>query len=122
MMYVRFAPMRPSHARVYFMALLLIRCAPSATLPTKVFSTADGLPRDTILKVVADPHGLVWFCTPEGLSRFDGSYFTNYGIADGLPSAQSNDLLITRADSRWVATNAGLARFEPRSTTAIRFS
>ena len=33
-------------------------------LPVRIYATADGLPRDRI-----------WFCTNDGLSRFDGYEF-----------------------------------------------
>jgi len=102
-------------------ALLAFGFCAWGKLPIKVYTIDDGLPRNKILRVVADARGLLWFCTPEGLSRFDGSYFTNYGTAEGLPSPQINDFLVTRAGTYWVATSAGLARFEPRSVSSSRF-
>jgi ligand-binding sensor domain-containing protein len=102
-------------------ALLASMCCAWGKIPIKVYTIDDGLPRNKILRVVADPRGLLWFCTSEGLSRFDGSYFTNYGAADGLPSPQVNDFLVTRGGTYWVATSAGLARFEPKSVAASRF-
>src|SRR5262249_2600237 len=39
-------------------------------LPIKIYTTAD--------RLVQDSHGYLWFCTAEGLSRFDGYKFTNY--------------------------------------------
>ena|SRR5215475_9314925 len=47
-------------------------------LPIKIYTTADGLVRDEINRIVQDSHGYLWFCTAEGLSRFDGYKFTNY--------------------------------------------
>jgi hypothetical protein len=32
-----------------------------------------------------DSRGFLWFCTNEGLSRFDGYGFTNYSTDQGLP-------------------------------------
>src|SRR5262245_64317354 len=59
-------------------------------LPIRVFSTVDGLPHNQINKIVRDSRGLVWFCTADGLSRFDGYTFTNYGTDQGLPHRQVN--------------------------------
>src|SRR5437867_6752082 len=64
-------------------------------LPLKRYTTADGLTRDYITRIVLDSHGFLWFCTPEGLSRFDGYTFSNYGAADGLPGSV-RDLLPAR--------------------------
>jgi hypothetical protein len=69
------------------------------------------LPRDQINHVVQDSHGYLWFCTAEGLSRFDGYRFTNYGKEQGLPDRRVNDFLETRDGVYWVATDEGLCRF-----------
>ena len=85
-------------------------------LPIKTYTTADGLPRDYISRIVQDSRGFLWFCTIEGLSRFDGSSFKNYGTEQGLPSRYVNDFLETRTGVYWVATNEGLCRFNPDSS------
>ena len=82
----------------------------------KSYTTADGLPNDSVHCIVEDAHGFVWFCTDDGLSRFDGYQFTNYGIDDGLPSAIVNAVLPTPDGRYWIATGAGLVRFDPRGT------
>ena len=86
-------------------------------LPIKIYTTADGLPRDRVYKIVPDPRGFLWFCTNDGVSRFDGYEFTHYGTANGLPHRIVNDLLITKAGDYWVATDNGVARFNPLATT-----
>src|SRR5712691_2868585 len=82
-------------------------------LPLKAYTVADGLPNDVINKIVRDSRGFLWFCTDDGLSRFDGYEFTNYGTDQGLPHAVVNDFLETRGGEYWVATNGGLCRFNP---------
>jgi ligand-binding sensor domain-containing protein len=82
-------------------------------LPVKTYGTADGMPRDAALCIVQDSYGFMWFCTADGLSRFDGYRFINYTTEDGLPHRIVNDFLQTRAGKYWVATNGGLARFNP---------
>jgi ligand-binding sensor domain-containing protein/signal transduction histidine kinase len=81
-------------------------------LPATIYTTAEGLAHNHVQKIVADARGFVWFATREGLSRFDGYTFTNYGIQDGLPSADVKDLLETRDGVHLVATAGGLARLE----------
>ena len=99
--------------------------APSATvraehLPIKTYTIADGLAHDAINRIVRDSRGYLWFCTREGLSRFDGYTFTNYGRAQGLPGRDVNDLLETRDGVYWVATDAGVFRFNPTGRAAQR--
>jgi ligand-binding sensor domain-containing protein len=50
----------------------------------KHYTTADGLPSNTINDMLQDDAGFMWFATDEGVSRFDGHHFTNYRKADGL--------------------------------------
>src|SRR5437667_3690869 len=83
-------------------------------LPLKTYTTADGLAHNVINRIVRDSRGFLWFCTADGLSRFDGYSFTNYGTAEGLPHPMVNDLLETRSGEYWVATNGGLVKFNPR--------
>jgi ligand-binding sensor domain-containing protein/two-component sensor histidine kinase len=110
------------HFRLWLAAVLL---APSLLqarrLPIKTYTTADGLARDVVLCIVQDSHGFMWFCTAEGLSRFDGYQFTNYRTEQGLPSNGVTGFLETRKGVYWIATTAGVARFDPAGTGASRF-
>jgi ligand-binding sensor domain-containing protein/signal transduction histidine kinase len=98
--------------------LVLATVAHGERLPIKIYTTADGLPNNEVNKIVRDSRGFLWFCTQEGLSRFDGYTFTNYGTAEGLPHPNVNDILETRGGEYWVATNAGLVRFNPKGRPA----
>lgn len=85
-------------------------------LPIKTYTTADGLARDQINRIVQDSRGFIWFCTGDGLSRFDGYKFTSYTMASGLPHGVVYDLLETSDGNYLVATANGLCRFNPRGT------
>lgn len=65
-------------------------------LPIKTYTVADGLLRDNVFKIKQDSRGFMWFCTVEGISRFDGYAFENFTTADGLPDRHANDFLETR--------------------------
>ena len=101
-------------------ARLLLLCGLAAAasaraerLPIKTYTTADGLAQNTVVRVVRDSRGFLWFCTRDGLSRFDGYAFTNYGMSHGLPHPNVNHLLEARDGTYWVATNGGgVARLE----------
>src|SRR5262245_50570356 len=89
-------------------------------LPLKSYTTADGLAHNGVNRIVKDSRGFLWFCTEEGLSRFDGYTFTNYGVEQGLPHSTVTDFLETRAGEFWVATYGGLARFNPQGAAMDR--
>lgn len=98
--------------------------APAERLPIKSYTTSDGLPRDHISRIRQDSRGFLWFCTSEGLSRFDGYKFTNYGTEQGLAARAVNDFLETRDGTYWAATDKGLCRFiaEPLTRESSRGS
>src|SRR5947199_10728029 len=102
--------------RTCILALLLLIPATlhAERLPLKSYTVADGLPNNIINKIVRDSHGFLWFCTNEGLARFDGYSFTTYGVDQGLPHAIVNDFLETRNGEIWIATNGWLVFFNPK--------
>lgn len=109
-----------SKAINFLLVLLVTLCCAELSLvrgellPVKTYTTADGLLRDAASCIVQDSRGFLWFCTSDGLSRFDGYGFTNYTTDDGLPHSVVNAFLETRNGVYWIATNDGLARFNPK--------
>src|SRR6478609_2128807 len=101
------------------LVVVLLAAAPvhAERLPIRTYTTADGLAHNEIHRIVKDSRGFLWFCTRDGLSRFDGYAFTNFGVEQGLANPAINDLLETRAGEYWVATDGGLVRFDPRGTS-----
>lgn len=86
-------------------------------LPVRLYTTDDGLANNQINRIVRDSRGFLWFCTREGISRFDGYGFTNFGRDQGLPGGDQ-DLIETRSGDYWVATREGVARFSPTASKA----
>ncbi len=90
-----------------------VSAAYAELLPIKTYTVADGLLRDNVYKIKQDSRGSLWFCTVEGVSRFDGYAFTNFITDDGLPDRHANDFLETKSGEIYVATDGGLARLNP---------
>jgi signal transduction histidine kinase/ligand-binding sensor domain-containing protein len=90
----------------------------SQKLPFKNYTTADGLAHDHVTRIVRDSSGFLWFCTGEGLSRFDGYEFKNYTQAHGLSHHSVNDLLELDDRIYLLATDDGLAVFNPKGVAA----
>jgi ligand-binding sensor domain-containing protein/two-component sensor histidine kinase len=109
-------------AVLLLLALGFLLVAPTTMceqLSIKTYSTPDGLANNRISRIVRDSHGYLWFCTENGLSRFDGYRFTNYTIEDGLPDSEVDDLLETRNGTYWVATGKGLCRYNPKGSPLV---
>jgi streptogramin lyase len=83
-------------------------------LPIRAYTTADGLADERIKCIVSDSRGFLWFCGPDGLSRFDGRGFTTYRVPEGVSPTSINDFLETSRGVYWIATNGGgVYRFNP---------
>jgi signal transduction histidine kinase/ligand-binding sensor domain-containing protein len=103
------------------LACLLVLLSPASAerLPVKTYTTDDGLPVDIVIRIKRDSHGFLWFCTRDGLSKFDGYQFTNYGKEQGLPYPQVNDLIESSDGTYWAATNGGgVCSFNPAERAA----
>src|SRR5215813_15285213 len=103
-----------------FLGLLFVLLAVSTStqaerLPINTYTTVDGLASNAINRIVRDSRGFLWFCTSDGLSRFDGYSFTSYGTGQGLPHREVSDFLETREGEFWVGTGGALVRFNPKA-------
>ena len=101
---------------VAFAASILVRAeSPSF----KVYTTQEGLAHDFVNNIVRDSRGFLWFCTSEGLSRFDGSRFTNFTSDQGLPHRNVRIFYETRSGTYLIGTNNGVAIFDPNGTAYL---
>lgn len=83
-------------------------------LPVKIYTSADGLGSGFVDSVFRDSRGFMWFCTRDGLSRFDGSRFINYQVSEN--SSPGIEIIYeTRNGMYWISTTAGTYRFNPNA-------
>jgi ligand-binding sensor domain-containing protein/signal transduction histidine kinase len=101
-----------------FLVLAGAQNAAAERLPIKSYTVADGLSHDRVKNILRDSRGFLWICTIEGLSRFDGYRFVNYGLEQGLPGGNVSHLLETRSGQYWVATTNGVGRFNASPPTS----
>ncbi|HEX2640056.1 MAG TPA: two-component regulator propeller domain-containing protein, partial [Pyrinomonadaceae bacterium] len=63
--------------------------------------------------LMRDSRGFMWFCTRDGLSRFDGSRFITYEISAGEASPPGIESIFQARDGAyWVSTTGGTYRFD----------
>jgi ligand-binding sensor domain-containing protein/signal transduction histidine kinase len=97
--------------RAILMAAVAVSlCLKGEVLPIRSYTTSDGLAADRIDCIVPDSRGFIWFCTPEGLTRFDGYRMVSFGASDGLPSGAVDSFLETRSGAYLVGTDRGLSQ------------
>jgi PAS domain S-box-containing protein len=92
----------------------------AAQLPVKSYTTADGLGSSYVSSLMRDSHGFIWFCTRDGLSRFDGSRFVTYQVGDKNAPPGIEQILETKKGIYWIVTTGGLYRFDPSHPTSNR--
>src|SRR5688572_1866492 len=83
--------------------------ARSERLPLKTYTSADGLASSAVTNVFRDSLGFLWFCTRDGISRFDGSEFTNYRLGDEQSARTIFYFYETRDGYYWIVSE-GLYR------------
>ena len=59
------------------------------------YTTQDGLPSNTIYHIFQDSKKFIWFATDAGVSKYDGTIFTNFRKKDGLAS---NEVICIKED------------------------
>ena len=84
------------------------------------YTTADGLPQNTVGGIIQDNKGFLWMTTPDGLARFDGYDFQIWRADFGDTNAlKSNGLTAVLEDAQyriWICTgDGGLSRYNPAS-------
>jgi signal transduction histidine kinase/ligand-binding sensor domain-containing protein/CheY-like chemotaxis protein len=98
---------------------------PAPTLRFQHLSVEEGLAQESVLSIVQDLDGFVWFGTQTGVSRFDGYRFTNYRNVVGDARTLANNwvgvLMVDRKGRLWLGTDGGLDRFEPSTQSFTHF-
>jgi signal transduction histidine kinase/ligand-binding sensor domain-containing protein len=102
--------------RLVLIALTLIATTVKAErLPIKIYTSADGLGSSFVDYMIRDSRGFLWFCTRDGVSRFDGVSFTTYLIGSENTTTGVEFILETKKGVYWFVTKAGLSRFDPNT-------
>jgi signal transduction histidine kinase/ligand-binding sensor domain-containing protein len=97
-----------------FIALLVLNASAEAKrLPVTIFTSADGLGSGFVDYIYRDSRGFMWFCTRDGLSRYDGSRFVTYRIGDTSSPPGIEVIFETRAGEYYVSTTGGTFRLRP---------
>lgn len=97
---------------LWLLAPLVVR---AERLPVRIYTSADGLGSSFVSSLMRDSHGFMWFCTRDGLSRFDGSRFVTYRVGERNSPPGIEQILETRKGIYWIVTTGGLYRFDPNT-------
>ena len=89
-------------------------------------TTEDGLSQSSVLCVLQDKKGFMWFGTEDGLNRFDGYQFVVFRPEPDNPaSISSNRIFCLYEDKKgyiWIGTNGGgLNRYDSKTSRFTSF-
>src|SRR6185369_5132142 len=112
----------PRLSRLLLILLFVPLNVGAERLPVKIYTSADGLGSSFIDYLMRDSRGFMWFCTRDGLSRFDGSRFVTYRVGDKNAPPGVEWLYQTRDGAYWITTTAGLYRFRPDAVSQVNDS
>lgn len=83
--------------------LFFTRVFPQQYNLTNTYTTDNSnISGNFIFDIVEDRYSFIWIATQNGVSRFDGKKFYNYGTKDGLTSNDTLQLLIDGSGTLWV--------------------
>ncbi len=115
--------------RVY-LSIILIHAVPilgfsQQNLKFDHISVEDGLSNSNVISIYQDHKGFMWFCTRDGLNKFDGYKFTVYKNNEKNKFSLSQNAVydITRdsQNNLWVATRGGLNKFNQKTEQFIQY-
>lgn len=80
------------------------------------FTMEDGLSNNAVPSFAEDKDGNLWVGTQEGVCRFDGDSFIQYGSDEGLPGGYGR-VRADRDGNIWAGMNTGVFRLDGNSFT-----
>jgi ligand-binding sensor domain-containing protein len=67
------------------------------------YDITEGLAGSTVYSITQDREGFLWAATETGVSRFDGTHFKNFTVADGLPDIEVLEMFGDSKGRVWMA-------------------
>jgi ligand-binding sensor domain-containing protein len=80
----------------------------------------DGLINNTVQCIQKDKEGNMWFGTPSGVSKFDGSSWESFTKQDGLVAGNVLCIAVDLDGSLWFGTDDGITNFDGTTWTSYK--
>lgn len=74
---------------------------------SRILTTSDGLPHNSITALVKDRHGVVWIGTASGVAQLSGDKIRSYSTKDGLTTNAIKTLFVDADNTLWIGTDGG---------------
>ncbi|MBX7172362.1 MAG: hypothetical protein K1X72_15455 [Pyrinomonadaceae bacterium] len=95
---------------VFFIPLNLTAKITAQEYGFDIWTTANGLPQNTVTGIAQTPDGYLWISTFDGLARFDGVKFTIFdkGNTKGILNNRFAQLFVDKEGVIWATTENGI--------------
>lgn len=92
----------------------------------KQLGEKEGLPRNTVFDITQDERGFMWFCTSDGICRYDGYDIEKYSdnlndslsVTNNITESVLND---TQRNMLWIASTNGICCFDNKGQSFKRY-
>jgi len=88
-------------------------------------SVKDGLSQNTVIRILQDSKNYMWFCTRDGLNRYDGTSFKIYRSSltdeNSISSSDVTSIAESKTGEFWIGTHNGLNFFDPKTEKFKRY-
>ncbi len=95
------------------------------SLKFKNISLNEGLSQSSVLCILQDKKGFLWFGTRDGLNRYDGKKFTKFSYDSQDSNSISHSFIKTifedKAGTIWVGTANGINKYVPESNSFKKY-
>ncbi len=120
---------------ILFLSILLKACLPITfaqgqySIPKDIkfqhYTSEDGLSQRSVMSILQDKKGYLWFGTRDGLNKFDGNKFIIYKHDTEDPKSLSNNNIHSiyedKSGNLWVGTKNGLNKYNPKEDNFIQY-
>lgn len=109
----------PIGIRLAAAAIVLATLCSGQRYSFRFYGASEGLRNLAVQVLLQDQTGFIWAGTQNGLFRYDGERFQEFGFRQTIPSNYIDALQQTRDGALWVGTQSGLYRSEGSSYVAV---
>ncbi len=108
--------MKNLYVLVFMLHFVPVLLAQNVTF--KHLQVEDGLSHNSVICMLQDSKGFLWFGTKDGLNRYDGYNFKTFQHSSGTPTSIGSNFircLYEFNDYLWVGTDTGLFRYDEKT-------
>lgn len=102
----------------------IVGIAQNASYYFKHITSQEGLSQHTVLCILQDRQGFMWFGTKDGVNRYDGTHFKIFSTDTTNGEIQDcviNSLCETKDGLIWVGSNKGVSIYDPEKESFSQF-